>query len=266
MLSEVLVDLVELHLRNPDRFCGNYVIEEMRKDSPNLFPKRTSKPIKHLSEEELDKLVIVAEKIEGWYGAIIRLMVAIYPWTGLHPSELRLARLMDLNTSMWTIWVRHPKGEGNYGARRVVSLLPPCREAVTRFLKERDRHITSVGMKESLFLIPNLKGHKDRPYSANHFRKLKKELSLKSGIDFRLKDFRSTFASICVKKNPSLMPDVSKQLGHTSMEVTQRYYAEIEASDAGKRLCDAWSENNEVNRQRQKSVLIKPKEYLSGYA
>jgi hypothetical protein len=72
-----------------------------------------------------------------------------------------------------------------------------------------------------------------------------------------------------VKKDPALLVDVSRQLGHGSLDITQRFYASIEASDAGDRLCKAWTKEIEPADDISKSaknVLIEPKEYLSGYA
>ncbi len=146
----------------------------------------------------------------------MRFIVAIYPATGLRPSELRLARIEDLNLKDMTFMVRHPKGEGSYGEKRVVSIMPQAEEATREFIAERREHLQAKGVKESKYLIPNISGDKDAPYSSNHFRKLKKELQEATGIDFKLKDFRSTFASLTVQKDPNLMPLVSKQLGHSS--------------------------------------------------
>jgi hypothetical protein len=81
-----------------------------------------------------------------------------------------------------------------------------------------------------------------------------------------------------VKKNPNTLPDVSKQLGHSSLLVTQSYYAAIEASDAGRRLSEAWEQiptktdeypgqitQKELDTKPEKNVLIKPLEYMTGY-
>ena len=120
-----------------------------------------------------------------------------------------------------------------------------------------------MGMKKAIYLIPRIYKGKEAVYSLNHFRKLKDQLKKTTGIDFRVKDFRSTFASLTVKKNPTLMLDVSKQLGHSSLEVTQRFYADIDAADAGKRLCDAWTDRKSISA---KNVLIEQNQYKSGYA
>jgi len=250
------------------RFCDNKVMEELRQDAPNLFPKRRAKPIHYLKEEELATVVKAAEGFSGWKGEILRFLTAIYPGTGLRPSELRLAHIEDLNIKNWTLKVRHPKGQGNYGEARTVFVLPPFRPAVLRFVEQRRRHLAKAE-RSSIYLVPNLGIKEDGPYSSNHFRALKKELSEAAGVDFRLKDFRSTFASLTVKKDPALLVDVSRQLGHGSLDITQRFYANIEASDAGDRLCKAWTEEAEPVAEISKSaknVLIKEKEYLPGYA
>ena len=134
----------------------------------------------------------------------MRFIAAIYPATGLRPSELRLARIDDLNLKDMTIRVRHPKGEGSYGEKRIVSIMPQAEEATREFIVERREYLQVKGIKESKYLIPNLMAEKDAPYSSNHLRKLKKELQDATGIEFKLKDFRSTFASLTVKKDPNL--------------------------------------------------------------
>lgn len=270
-------ETLEKYIRYLDgvlEFCGNRVIQEMKKDSSNLFPKRGRKPIAHLTEEEVERVQGAATEIDGWKGSIMRFIVAIYPATGLRPSELRLARIEDLNLKDMTFMVRHPKGEGSYGEKRVVSIMPQAEEATREFIAERREHLQTRGVKESKYLIPNISGDKDAPYSSNHFRKLKKELQEATGIDFKLKDFRSTFASLTVQKDPNLMPLVSKQLGHSSTVTTQRFYADMDLVDAGSKLREAWSKKEEGPDKQPEpkssrtpiKVLIKEKEYLPGYA
>ncbi len=68
----------------------------------------------------------------------------------------------------------------------------------------------------SAYLVPNLGVKEDSPYSSNHLRTLKKELAEVAGVEFRPKDFRSTFASLTLKKDLALLVDISRQLGHGS--------------------------------------------------
>jgi integrase len=134
-----------------------------------------------------------------------------------------------LNLHRWTIYVRRPKGAGEWAENRTVTILPPYREEVVKFLEERDRLLPYYGRTKATYLIPNIGRGKDGPYRSNHFRELKKEVQEISGIDFRLKDFRPTFATISVEKDPNLLVNVSAQLGHSNLMTTQRYYAQISA-------------------------------------
>lgn len=93
-------------------------------------------------------------------------------------------------------------------------------------------------------------------------------------LRFKIKDFRSTFAYLSVQVDPNLMPEVSIQLGHSSILTTQRFYADMDLVGAGSKLRKAWSKMDEgpknvVEKEKGRNpikALIKPKEYLSGYA
>jgi integrase len=257
--------------------CGNRSLDDLRFNSPHLFPKRTRKPIRYLTENQLNNVRNAAEDVEGWKGSVLRFLTAAYPGTGLRPSELRTAHIEDLDTNRWTLRVRHPKGEGTFGARRTVAIMPPFRKAILLYLDEREMFLRTKGMN-SKYLVPALVKGKDEPYSSNHFRKIKKELEEATGIEFRLKDFRSTFATLTRKKDRGSLPDVSEQLGHSSLVVTQQFYSDIDANDVGQRLAEAWGQKpsdsgtypgtrtkTDLDSKSDKNVLIKPKEYITGY-
>jgi hypothetical protein len=69
-----------------------------------------------------------------------------------------------------------------------------------RFSKERQEYIRSMGLRESKYLIPNLSGGKDAINSSNHLRKLRKKPQEVTGIEFRIKGCRSTFAPLSGKR------------------------------------------------------------------
>ena len=256
--------------------CDNHALEELKQEAPHLFPKRARKPIHYLTEKQVRMLIDTAQGMKGWNGAVTRLMTVLYPGTGLRVSELLLAHMEDLDTSTWTMKVRDPKGKGSYGQKRTVTVMPPFRSGVLAYLEERRKHLEELGM-DSVYLIPALVDGKDVPYSTNHLRELKRELEKASGIKFKLKDFRATFASLTVQMDPNLLPDVSKQLGHSSVVVTETFYAATKADDSGRRLEEAWMQKAEMtdsveksqkdeDTKRSKPVLIKPEKYMSGYA
>ncbi len=84
-----------------------------------------------------------------------------------------------------------------------------------------------------------------------------------SGVDFKLKDFRPTFATMSVELDPNLLVDVSAQLGHSNLTTTQRYYAQISAESAGSRLEKAWDKkhtsetNDNTNAENVLGMLVK---------
>ncbi len=138
------------------------------------------------------------------------------------------------------LYVRSPKGAGMWAENRTVIITPPYHNEVLLFLKQRENLLRHYGREKATYLIPFLRGDKDTFYSSNHFRELKKDVQEICGIGFRLKDFRPTFASLTVEKDPNLLIDVSTQLGHSNLMTTQRYYAQINAESAVTRIEKAW--------------------------
>ena len=96
-----------------------------------------------------------------------------------------------------------------------------------------------------LKLTEYLKGY----FSAYRFNSIKREIEEISGVQFRLKDFRSTLTSITVNGDMSLLPTMSAQLWHSSLNTTQKFYYRMERGVAGKQLRDAWK-NNPINAQK----------------
>lgn len=255
------------HLNSLLRFCKNHVLDDMKAEGVRL-PSKPRKKIRTVSENNLEKIQCGAEKIQGWRGDIARFLAWVYPNTGLRPSELRLAQIEDLNVDSWELLVRHPKGEGSWAERRTVIILPPARPAVLRYLEARRRHILERGLKEKDVeaLIPNLSVGVKGYYTSNFFRVTKKRIETVAGVEFRLKDFRPTFAQMSLDLNPNLLPDVSTVLGHANLQTTQRYYAQIRGSTARQRLEEAWTATAAPNPMEPKKPLIDDKKYLSGYA
>ncbi len=243
-------------------FFGNTVLETMKREGWKM-PNIRGKAIRALDEGSLRMIQNAAETMRGWNGDLARFMVWFYPCTGVRPSELRLAHLEDLNLRTWEFTVRHPKGDGSWGERRTVMVMPPARPAVHRYLQARDAYIHKRGLGKATALMPNCYRGRDEFFSSNALRQIKAKIETRAGVKFRLKDFRPTFAQTTVDKDSSLLPDVSKFLGHSNLATTQKYYAQIRGSTALQRIERAWaSEKPEV----PKNHLIEVDRYLSGYA
>ncbi len=249
-------------------FAKNPVIGRMKKEGFRL-PKSGKKPIHAIGDEDLDKIQRAATMLKGWRGAKASFLTICYPATGVRPSELRQAHLEDLNLKTWKLWVRHPKGEGSWGEPRHVLVLPHYRPQILQYLQDREAYVRANGRSKATYLIPRCDHGLDTHYSSNDFRKVKKEVQELAGVEFKLKDFRPTYATATVGIDPNLLPDVSAMLGHASVKTTQRYYAQISSDSAAKRIEEAWegklAQKAEPTPQTYKPNLIEREKYGAGY-
>lgn len=207
------------------RYCNNSVIDQMR--AKKLLPKRKTNEIQSLSEPEIQHIIRSAKKLEGWNGTVAEFICTIFPYTGLRSSELVKAHRVDINERRWTLWVRHPKGEKKYGIQRTVPIPPPIRVGVLEYLRARKEFMNQHSIQECEPLIPRITPTgKIRYYSVNHLRQLKRDVAKIAGIEFKLKDFRSSYAQILIDRKVPLQ-SVSKAMGHQTTKTTELYYARI---------------------------------------
>lgn len=229
------------------KFFKNFVIENMLSQGLLVMPRCAHKNIRCIDNDDLVAIFEVAAGLDRWTGSVCRGMIAIYFATGVRPSELREAELRDLDLAGERIFVRHPKGEGSWAApewRDIIrgDMLP----LIEQYLHEREVYLISRGVQKATFLFPNLWGGRDGKYSANSWRKIKQRLVKESKVDFRIKDFRSTLTSIVVNEDLSRLPAMSIQLGHAGFGTTQKFYADIQRSAAGKQLKNLWKKSGSI--------------------
>jgi len=222
-------------------FAGNPVVQVMRSEGERL-PIPTPKDVRALNVAELRRIQEAAETIEGWTGEIARFMVWFLPYTGIRHNEWRTAQVEDLDTGSWKFRVRHPKGEMRYGKKRETMVLPPARKAVLRYLGARERYLAEVGLSGAAPLVLKIEDGKAGFYSENRLRIIKTKLEKLSGVKFAIKDFRSTFTNLCLEKDPGLLSDVSRALGHKDTRTTEAYYVKINVGAALGRLEQAFTE------------------------
>jgi integrase len=86
-----------------------------------------------------------------------------------------------------------------------------------------------------------------------------------SGVEFKLKDFRSTLTSITVNGDISRLPAMSALLRHASVATTQKSYFAMERGVAGKQLRDAWKEHPIASPIKHEKAVIDSNRYLPGY-
>jgi integrase len=243
-------------------FAGNPVFERMKAEGEEL-PKRSTNSIKALNEDEVRMVMQATEGIKGWKGEVARFITAIYPFTGARPSELRLAHIEDVDVHRWTLFIRHPKGQGKWGRQRTEPILPPAREAVLRFLKARDDRLMRLGTKEAIPLIPANHHGIASYYSASSLRELKNKVQRRLPADFpgfSLKTFRASFCQMNIDRDPSLISDVSYAMGHSSTRTTEAFYGRVKQDKALERIQRAWQQASAKNPK------IDEKYEVSGYA
>ena len=230
------------YLNNFLVWCGNPIVGKMRQFRHVRFPSEVEDEIACLSDSELEALLSAACEIRGWDGTVCRLMVSVYPYTGLRPSELRTLRFEDVDLVNGEIRVSRPKGENTYGKHRTVPILEHIRPAVEEFIGAREEYLTDHGVKEHEALVPYCTTKRTvRCYTQAEWAKIKGVLEETSGVRFKLKDFRSTFCQQSIDKGAKLV-SVSKILGHSNSMTTEKFYGRIKDKAACNDIQRAWKE------------------------
>jgi len=209
---------------------GNNAIDKMRSDRTIRLPRESrSKPIKALTQGELQRIFDASNKIQGWRGITIRGFIALAFGTACRPKELTNALESDLNMEKWQFYVRHPKGEGSWSEPEWIGVVrDDMKVKLTEFMAERKEFMERNGLNSKyLFFNQDTLG----PYTLNAFHAMKDDISAISGVKFALKDFRSTFTTVTIAGDLSLMKAVSLQLRHQSVITTELYYARIRKSE-----------------------------------
>jgi len=228
-------------------YSGNNVFARMHAEGEEL-PQKVPKDLTSLSDKELACLIAAAESMKGWTGEVARFITAMYPYTGLRASELRLAQIEDINTEKWTIWVRHPKGERKYARQRTAPILPPARPAVLRFLEARKKRVRAHGVEKTEALIPTWRNGTFKCYESTQFRRIKSEIEAIASangtpIRFQLKTFRDTYCQQNIDKNPANLSAVSVTMGHATSRTTETSYGRIRIDKALEDLQKQWETN-----------------------
>ncbi len=230
-------------------FAGNGVMSVMRARHVARFPKPARKPIRAVSWKTILALLEACDRISiEWWGHVGKAVTALLACSGLRPTEARMARFKDLDTVRWTIRVAVPKGLGRYAtADQESPVMPDARPVLLDYLDIRAASLRKLGRDpetvEALFSFWNRCSTRNpivgywRPSS---WRDLKQAIEKESGITFRWKDLRPTFAQEA-KNRGAPIEAVSRALRHSSTAVTEAWYARIRAEDAFDALQEAWT-------------------------
>ena len=226
------------------QYAGNHAVEKVRVTKKGLLPIATPKSIQTVSSENLDQLMSGLWTLEDdWWDAVGKAALALYLHTGMRPSELRTARLKDLDLSRLEIVVSNPKGKRRWASGEDKAPIIGCAEGcIKRYLELRSEALRRVGLEarsaEPLFPYIAKDGKVDY-WNERIWQRLKVQVEMASAIKFRWKDLRPTFA----QKSKDLgapIEAVSQCLRHTSTRTTELYYARIRSDTAFSLVRQAW--------------------------
>ena len=229
------------YLTNIFRWLENPVIDRMKLAQHVRFPRKLSPEIRVLSETTAWKLTESLKTMPGWEGCVARAMVSLYLSSGLRCSELRRARIQDVDLESWQILVVHPKGINNWATESTAPILPPGRKPLLDFLGERRAYLQEHGYTECEPLFPFISVSGKLGYwSEGMWGKVKAMAKEHSGIEFNIRILRATFGQIC-KDRGAPIESVSKAMRHRTTKTTEIYYARIRTEHAFRDLENAFS-------------------------
>jgi integrase len=223
---------------------GNNSVQKVRIKRRSLIPKGTQKSIQTISSDIISRLLTGAYALEdpNW-DMVAKGAIALYSHSGLRVSELRLAKLSDLKLAESRITVSNPKGKGRWAnGEEEAPVMPGIESFLRHYLEQREEALRALGLNplEVEPLFPHIyPSGKVRYWSDPLWRKLKKHVEIASGVRFRWKDFRPTFAQMA-KDRGAPIEAVSKCLRHTNTRTTEQYYARIRSETAFSLVKRAW--------------------------
>jgi integrase len=223
---------------------GNNAVKLVKMKRRDIMPKATLKSIKTISPIDLERLVYGDWRLEDpYWNATGRAAIALYSHTGLRPSELRLAKLQDLDLERLEMKVSNPKGHRRWASgEEVAPVMPGIEPIIASFLEMRAASLNDLGLDatevEPLFPYLSKDG---RAGYWNHrmWSELKRHIESVAGVAFRWKEMRPTFAQRA-KDFGSPIETISKALRHTDTRTTEEYYTRIRSETAFSQLRQAW--------------------------
>ncbi|HMD60048.1 MAG TPA: site-specific integrase [Opitutaceae bacterium] len=181
-------------------------------------------PAEVLTPDEIARLLTACPR-RGAAGLRNRALIVLLWRGGLRCQEALDLELRDVDEPAGTITVRHGKGN----RRRVVGLDPPAFAILERWLAERRRLGVPRGARVFCTIT---KGNIGRPLGAAYWREAIKRLGIQAGIEKRVHShgLRHTHAAELAREKTSIVV-ISRQLGHASIRMTQRYVDHLEPQE-----------------------------------
>lgn len=193
--------------------------EAIRQDDPTVVidaPRRGRPLPKIMTEEEVDRLLAVAEANVGPDGTRVQCLLELLYATGMRVSELVTLPLTAVLRDEPFLLI---KGKG--GKERIVPISLPARLAINSYLEDRPVHLPDGAESPYLFPSRGKEGHLTR----QRFGQVLKELALEAGLDPAKVSphvLRHAFASHLLANGADLRV-VQQLLGHADISTTQIY-------------------------------------------
>jgi len=193
--------------------------EAIRQDDPTVVidaPRRGRPLPKIMTEEEVDRLLAVAEANVGPDGTRLQCLLELLYATGMRVSELVTLPLTAVLRDEPFLLI---KGKG--GKERIVPISLPARLAINAYQEDRPVHLPDGAESSYLFPSRGKEGHLTR----QRFGQVLKELALEAGLDPAKVSphvLRHAFASHLLANGADLRV-VQQLLGHADISTTQIY-------------------------------------------
>lgn len=228
----------------------NNVIHDMKKRGDWPLLKSAVGNSNALTLEELQAIFDAIDnynpenEIEEWHWIVISGALPLLFGTACRPKEIFSAKLADLKLDKRdgesAFFVRHPKGEGSWGQKEWIPIIRgDMVERLEFFLVKRKQYLKEHDVTTT-YLFPNLET--GEPLTGNTFRKIKMEFEELSGVSFKLKDMRTTYATLTAGPDMTRLNNVSLQLRHQNTNTTSKFYVQADRQNAQKRMKDVWKE------------------------
>ena len=181
-------------------------------------PKTKKKVIQALTPKEIERLM---DSCSGNDVLEVRnkAILSIFLDTGLRVAELADLKISDVDVNTGSILVRHGKG----GKQRVVRIGNRAQKALWKYVT-----IYRKGDSDRLLI-----GRCYEPLSLRGVKMIVRRLGEKSGVKVHPHQLRHTFAISFLRAGGDVF-SLQYLLGHSTLDMTQRYLQSLNADDAAK--------------------------------
>ncbi len=244
---------------------GNNSVLMVKTKRKSLIPHVTPKSVRTIPNDSLLTILCGSYRLgDEWWDEVGKTAATLYFHTGLRVSELRLAKVGDLDLTRELIVVSSPKGIGRWtNGTESSPIMSGVENLLRNYLRIREHVIVRSGAKpanvEPLFPYMTKKGRVGY-WSQVMWGRLKRQMELATGVRFRWKDFRPTYAQR-LKDLGAPIEAVSKCLRHKDTGTTEEYYARIRSETAFSQVRRVWEtpvaefQSGEIENQPDRMVM-----------